>query len=112
MTSDLRVELILRAVELVPPGRATTYGTIAGIVGTNARTVGRAMSRWGPSVPWWRVVRSNGTLPGPLLAEAIRHWNAEGIAHDAAGCRIGLVRADPTALEAAWRTATADLPGR
>ena len=112
MNPDLRVEFILRAVELVPPGRVTTYGTIARIVGTHARTVGATMSRWGSSVPWWRVVRANGTLPGPLLAEAIRHWEYEGTAHDATGCRIGRARAAPIALAAAWRAATADLPRR
>ncbi|WP_447646330.1 MGMT family protein [Nocardioides zeae] len=40
-------ELVLRAVEAVPPGRVTTYGAIADLVGGGPRRVARVMSRDG-----------------------------------------------------------------
>lgn len=65
---DPYVELVLRCVERVPRGRATTYGAIAeavgGVLGRGGpRVVGSVMSRHGADVPWWRVVRADGTLP-------------------------------------------------
>lgn len=61
-------ELVLRCVEQVPRGRVTTYGAIAEVVGEllgggGPRQVGSVMAGHGGPVPWWRVVRSNGTLP-------------------------------------------------
>ena len=62
------VELVLRCVESVPRGRVTTYGAIAEVVGEVAggggpRQVGSIMASHGGPVPWWRVVRADGTLP-------------------------------------------------
>ena len=63
MTDDLLVEKVLRAVELVPPGRVASYGDIAQIVGTGPRQVGAIMARWGSDVSWWRItgVSTSGT---------------------------------------------------
>ena len=36
------------------------------------------MSQYGESVPWWRVVRANGTLPPHLMLDAQEHWALEG----------------------------------
>jgi len=58
------VEQVLAIVEQIPPGRVTTYGAIADLVGWGGpRRVGSVMSSLGGLVPWWRVVRADGTLP-------------------------------------------------
>jgi alkylated DNA nucleotide flippase Atl1 len=63
---DDYVEAVLTLVEQVPPGRVTTYGALAEAVGVGGpRLVGRVMSTYGGSVPWWRVVRADGT-PAPV----------------------------------------------
>jgi len=73
------VEAVLSLVETIPPGKVLTYGTIAAIVGRGGpRGVGGVMARDGHGVPWWRVVRADGTLPSHLMIEAQQHWYAEG----------------------------------
>jgi len=58
------VERVLTVAEQIPAGRVTTYGAIADAVGVGGpRQVGRVMSMYGGSVPWWRVVRADGGLP-------------------------------------------------
>ena len=58
------VEAVLSLVESIPAGRVTTYGLIADAVGQGGpRLVGRTMSLHGGGVPWWRVVRADGSLP-------------------------------------------------
>ncbi|QWC84415.1 MGMT family protein [Nocardioidaceae bacterium] len=72
------VEAVLRCVEAVPRGRVTTYGAIGDVVGSGPRLVGRALAASGDGVPWWRVVRADGSLPpshGPRAREA---YAAEG----------------------------------
>lgn len=73
------VERVLLVVTLIPRGRVVTYGDIGGLVGTSARRVGTIMNRYGSGVPWWRVVKSTGGLPEPLLLSAQQHWAAEGM---------------------------------
>ncbi|UDY36827.1 MGMT family protein [Dermatobacter hominis] len=69
---------MLEVVDLVPPGRVTTYGAIADVVGTGPRQVGAVMARDGGAVTWWRVVRADGTLPAHLAAEARARHRSEG----------------------------------
>ncbi|MFF3262774.1 MGMT family protein [Streptomyces sp. NPDC002932] len=71
-------ERVLDVAELIPPGRVMTYGDIAEWLGDGGpRQVGRAMALYGSAVPWWRVVRSDGTLlPGHEL-RALNHYRAE-----------------------------------
>lgn len=78
MDADEIAEAVLQLAEAVPAGRATTYGAIADAVGTGPRQVGAVMSRDGAAVPWWRVVRSDGSLPSHLGAEAAEQYLAEG----------------------------------
>ena len=76
-------ELVLRAVEQIPPGQATTYGDIAQFVGRGGpRQVGQVMARSGDGVPWWRVVRANG--------RPARHLEERG---------MSLLRADQTPIK-------------
>ena len=73
------VETVLTLVERVPAGRVTTYGAISDAVGWGGpRRVGRVMSTHGGSVPWWRVVRADGSLPASHDEEAHIHYRSEG----------------------------------
>jgi alkylated DNA nucleotide flippase Atl1 len=79
MDADEYVEAVLSIVETVPPGRVTTYGAVADAVGHHGpRSVGRVMSTYGGSVPWWRVVRADGSLPPSHDDEARAHYLEEG----------------------------------
>lgn len=73
------VEAVLACVESVPPGRVTTYGAIADAVGRfGPRRVGNVMSEHGGGVPWWRVVRADGSPPPCHGGTATEHHRAEG----------------------------------
>jgi len=108
----LVVEHVLRAVECVPPGRVTTYGAIAALVGGTARQVGSVMRFYGNDVAWWRVVNAAGELPPELLARARPRWDEEGIslAESGRGCRLGRHRVEEGPWAEAYDRATADLP--
>jgi alkylated DNA nucleotide flippase Atl1 len=72
-------ELVLRAVEQIPPGQATTYGDIAQFLGRGGpRQVGQVMSRVGGSVAWWRVLRADGRPVRGLESQALARLAAEG----------------------------------
>ena len=71
------VERVLTVVENVPPGRVTTYGAIAEVVGGGARRVGTVMAQHGGGVPWWRVVRADGSLPPSHAQRALPHYREE-----------------------------------
>ena len=71
------VERVLSLVESVPEGRVTTYGAIAAVVGGGPRQVGAVMSRHGGPVPWWRVVRADGSLPPSHDDEARQRYYEE-----------------------------------
>ena len=76
-------ELVLQCVERVPRGRVTTYGAIAEAVGQRAggggpRLVGNVMATYGGPVPWWRVVRSDGSLPPSHQGDARQAYLEEG----------------------------------
>jgi alkylated DNA nucleotide flippase Atl1 len=68
------VETIQQRVRRVPPGYVTTYGDLSP---GSPRHAGHVLSRAGADVPWWRVVRSDGSLPkgaeqrARLLAEDV-----------------------------------------
>jgi len=73
------VEAVLSLVETVPWGRVTTYGALADAVGSRGpRSIGRVMSTHGGSVPWWRVVRADGSLPPSHDDEARARYLDEG----------------------------------
>ena len=57
-------------VRSVPPGRVTSYGEVAALLGSPraARGVGAALNALLPEdgdVPWWRVVNCQGALTIP-----------------------------------------------
>ena len=53
-------------VRQVPAGRVTTYGQVARLLGDPrlSRAVGYAMRVCPPDVPFWRVVKKDGTVAG------------------------------------------------
>ena len=77
-------EAVLATVERIPRGRVTTYGAIAEAVserldcGGGPRQVGLVMAIHGGPVPWWRVVRADGTLPPSHQGEARQSYLEEG----------------------------------
>lgn len=107
--NDLLVERVLRAVEQIPSGAVASYGDIANIVGTGPRQVGKIMAHWGGDVPWWRVVRADGSLPAGLAARARHHWAAEDIAYHGDAARIRQHRADLDRLQTDCDLACQDL---
>lgn len=71
-------EAVLDLVDRIPPGRVLTYGDVAEYLGVGGpRQVGRVMSTWGSTVPWWRVVRAGGLAPRGHEAEAMAHYRQE-----------------------------------
>ncbi|MFE9301543.1 MGMT family protein [Streptomyces sp. NPDC006856] len=71
-------ERVLDVAELIPPGRVMTYGDIAEWLGEGGpRQVGRVMALYGAAVPWWRVVRADGTLLPAHELRALDHYRAE-----------------------------------
>lgn len=77
--NDDYVEQVLSIVERVPPGRVTTYGLIAEALGSGGpRQVGAVMAAYGGPVPWWRVVRADGSLPDSHVPVAHQEYLAEG----------------------------------
>ncbi|MFJ4616035.1 MGMT family protein [Streptomyces griseus] len=72
-------ERVLDVTDLIPPGRVMTYGDIAEWLGEGGpRQVGRVMALYGSAVPWWRVVRADGTLLPAHELRALDHYRAEG----------------------------------
>ena len=85
-------DAVLAFVDLVPPGRAVTYGDVAGYLGRGGpRQVGTVMARWGGAVAWWRVLKADGAPPPGHEAEALRHYRREGT--PLRGERVDLARA-------------------
>ena len=73
-------EAVFDVVERIPPGRVSTYGAIGRLVGIGPRRVARALSSGGGgAVPWYRVVRSDGTAAEPVRVKQLTLLAAEGV---------------------------------
>lgn len=79
-------EAVFDVVERIPRGRVSTYGAIGRLVGVGPRRVARALSSGGGAVPWFRVVRADGTA-----AEAVRVRQLELLATEGVPVRNGRV---------------------
>jgi methylated-DNA-protein-cysteine methyltransferase related protein len=60
-------ERVYQVVKSIPKGKVTTYGEVAGIIGSPraARQVGfalRSLTIEETEVPWWRVINSKGYI--------------------------------------------------
>ena len=91
---------IYAVVRRVPPGKVTTYGAVARLAGLpgRARQVGYALAalRDGTSVPWHRVVNTQGKLSlvragSPSGVTQRLRLTGEGVRVDA-GARVSLAR--------------------
>lgn len=109
---ELVIERVLRCVELVPPGRVASYGTVAAICGIGPRQVGSIMRHYSDGLAWWRITSHAGDFAGDLLERALPHWREEGIAvkPNGLGCRYTDYAVDVDELTLRWRAAVADLP--
>ncbi|MBM6623285.1 MGMT family protein [Micrococcaceae bacterium RIT802] len=88
-------EAVHRVAGRIPAGSVLTYGDIAELLGSGGpRQVGAAMSRSPGPLPWWRVLRANGTLPADLQQRALPHWAEE---------QIPMLRGRVRVTQARWR---------
>lgn len=92
-------ERVLSLVEKIPPGRVLSYGVVAAILNGQGpsvggpRQVGAVMAYDGGGVPWWRVIRADGSLPPSHQGEALEHYEAEGTPLRAGGRAVDMARA-------------------
>jgi alkylated DNA nucleotide flippase Atl1 len=81
-------------VRRIPRGHVMSYGNVAEYVGTGGpRQVGAVMARSEGGLPWWRVLRSDGTPAPHLAAEALAAYRAEGTPMRPDGSRVDMRRA-------------------
>lgn len=74
---EQQVVVVIRGLR---PGEVASYGEIAqeaGFPGA-ARAVGSLLGR-SDGLPWWRVVRADGSLVSPKGREQARRLRAEGV---------------------------------
>lgn len=62
-------------------GEVVSYGEVARRAGRpgTARAVGGFLAEHGGDLPWWRVVRADGSLAAHHLTEQQRRLRAEGV---------------------------------
>ena len=72
-------EAVFDVVERIPPGRVSTYGAIGRLVGVGPRRVARALSAGGGAVPWYRVLRADGTCAEPVRVRQLELLAGEGV---------------------------------
>jgi alkylated DNA nucleotide flippase Atl1 len=72
-------EAVFDVVEQIPRGRVSTYGAIGLLVGIGPRRVARALSSGGGAVPWWRVLRADGTVAEPVRVRQLELLATEGV---------------------------------
>ncbi|MCB0888169.1 MAG: MGMT family protein [Nocardioidaceae bacterium] len=99
--SERLTEVVLRIVEGIPVGLVASYGDLAATLDVSPRQVARVMSQSGSGVPWWRVLRADGTLPEALRDEARAHWHEEGVPlrRDGTGVQLRECRFDGELLD-------------
>lgn len=91
---DEFAESVLDVAERIPPGRVMSYGDIAEYLGRGGpRQVGRVMSMWGGGVPWWRVIRADGSPPVCHERGALARYRDEGTPLNASGTKVDMRRA-------------------
>jgi methylated-DNA-protein-cysteine methyltransferase-like protein len=72
---------VRRVVKAIPRGKTFSYGQVALFANKPgaARAVVRALHAL-EGLPWWRVIRSNGTLAPQVAREQSKKLRAEGVA--------------------------------
>ena len=81
-TTDFERDVV-HAIRRLRRGDVASYGEIAEAAGYPgaARAVGSVLSKI-DGLPWWRVVRADGTLVSPNAAEQRRRLRSEGVRVD------------------------------
>ncbi|WP_350310130.1 MGMT family protein [Mycobacterium gallinarum] len=87
------VDDVCEDVQTIPLGSVTTYGDIGSRIGVGPRQVGRAVSLLDANVPWWRVVRADGTPATCHGGRARALLIEEGVPFHANGWRVDMNRA-------------------
>jgi methylated-DNA-protein-cysteine methyltransferase-like protein len=74
------VRAVRRVIRSIPRGRTLSYGEVALRAGKprGARAVVRALHHL-DDVPWWRVIRSDGTLAPQVAREQAQLLAQEGV---------------------------------
>ncbi len=74
---DVAVESVVRRI---PRGGWLSYGEVAALAGRpgGAKAVVRALNRL-ERIPWWRVVRSDGTLAPQVAVAQAKRLRQEGV---------------------------------
>lgn len=72
-------ERVARVVDAIPQGKTRSYGEVALLVGSpgGARAVVQALGRQ-RELPWWRVIRSDGSIAEQMLPHQADLLIAEG----------------------------------
>jgi methylated-DNA-protein-cysteine methyltransferase-like protein len=94
-SKDQKIWLVVLAI---PLGKVASYGQVAAMagLGRQARYIGRALGKLseGHSVPWYRVIRSNGQIafaPGSeTYQEQVSRLQEEGV--DVVNGRVSMSR--------------------
>jgi alkylated DNA nucleotide flippase Atl1 len=77
--AEAYVEAVLQVVEQIPAGEVASYGDVAEAVGRGGpRQVGHVMALHGGAVPWWRVVRADGSPARCHEQQALDLLRSEG----------------------------------
>ena len=68
-------------IEDLAVGEVVSYGEVARRAGRRGagRAVGAFLAAHGGDLPWWRVVRADGTLADHKVSEQARRLRAEGV---------------------------------
>jgi methylated-DNA-protein-cysteine methyltransferase-like protein len=74
-------QAVVAAVKAIPRGTTASYARVALFAGKPgaARGVVRALRVAPKGLPWWRVIRSDGTMAKEVAAEQARRLKAEGV---------------------------------
>lgn len=81
-------------VARIPPGRVLSYGDVAEYLGLGGpRQVGTVLARSGGGLPWWRVVRADGSPPPGHEADCLARHRAEATPLRPDGSRVDMRRA-------------------
>lgn len=87
VTEPSKDQKIWQVVLAIPAGKVASYGQVAEMagLGRQARYIGRALGKLpqGHTVPWYRVIRSNGQIAFPegsdIYQEQVSLLEAEGV---------------------------------
>lgn len=98
MDEPTKDQKIWQVVAAIPPGKVASYGQVAAMagLGRQARYIGRALGKLptGHSIPWFRVIRSNGQIAFPEGSDAfetqVYRLRSEGV--EVANGRISMRR--------------------